>query len=251
MAVLSTPHPPQCCFFKLAPELRDSIYEYALTECKPLLCTAGDATGSPRLLIQYRFGNTEAKREANQLRYVCRQLRYETQTLSLRYNEIHFHGIENFENFLLSSIPNLQKRFRNIIIFDDHESLKRSYTITQLIHRSMSPVLYGFCSRNSKACVVIRHSRRFTEGAWLNIFCKLRETLREDMGDGLESIFDFETAELIRDGALSLRRKLYRRYQRPFLNNLRIVPTADYPKTSGHWNAAQLAEAKRLFEEGC
>lgn len=251
MALLSAPLQPQGQLLTLAPELRNSIYEYALTECKPLHCTAGDATGSPKLLIRYQFGSYEAKREANHLKYVCRQLYYETRTLSLRYNDIHFHGIENFENFVLSSIPDLQKRFRNVVIFDDHESLKRSYSINQLVNRSMSPALYTFCSRNSKARVVIRNSRRFTEGAWLNIYCKLRETLRQDMDDILEKVFDFETAEIIKDSAVTLRRELLGRYQRQFLSNLRIVPTADYPQASVHWNSAQLAVAKQLFEEGC
>ncbi|KAJ4347270.1 uncharacterized protein N0V89_011210 [Didymosphaeria variabile] len=251
MAALSTPHQSHCYFFHLPPELRNSIYEYALTEFKPLLCTAGDATGSPKLLLRYQFGNNEAKREANQLKYVCRQLNYEARTLSLRYNDIHFHGIENFENFLLSSTHTLQKRFRNVIIIDDHESLKKSYTINQLVDRSMSPVVFGFCSRNPKARVVIRNSRRFTEGAWLTIYVKLRQTLREDMDEKLDNMFDAETADLIKEGSISLRRELFGKYQRPFLQNLRIVPTADYPKKSAYWSDVQLAEAKRLYEEGC
>lgn len=145
----------------------------------------------------------------------------------------------------------LQRRFRNVVIIDDHESLKKSYTINQLIDRSMSPVLYGFCSRNPKARVVIRNSRRFTEGAWLTIYVKLRQTLREDMDEKLEAIFDSETAGLIKDGSVSLRRELFGKYQRPFLQNLRIAPTVDYPKKSAYWNDLQLAEAKRLYEEGC
>ncbi|KAJ4303531.1 hypothetical protein N0V90_002427 [Kalmusia sp. IMI 367209] len=251
MAVLSTPLQSQCHVLNLPAELRNTIYEYTLTEFKPLLCTAGDATGSPKLLLRYRFGNDEAKREANQLKYVCRQLYYETQTLSLRYNEIHFHGIENFEAFITSSIPDLHKRFRNIIIIDDHESLKKSYTINQLIDRSMSPALYAFCARNPKARVVIRNTRRFTEGTWLTIYVKLRQTLRDDLGEKLETIFDSETAELINESSTSLRTELFVKYQRPFLQNLRIAPTADYPKNLWYWNEVQLAEAKRLFEEGC
>ncbi|KAF2445406.1 hypothetical protein P171DRAFT_430834 [Karstenula rhodostoma CBS 690.94] len=251
MAVFSTPLQSQCYFFALPPELRNVIYEYTLTEFKPLLCTAGDATGSPKLLLQYHFGNNEAKREANQLKYVCRQLNYEARTLSLRYNDIHFHGIENFESFLLSSMHTLQRRFRNVIILDDHESLKKSYTINQLIDRSMSPVLYAFCSRNPKARVVIRNSRRFTEGAWLTIYVKLRQTLREDMDDKMDTMFDAGTADLIKEGSISLRRDLFGKYQRPFLQNLRIAPTADYPQKSTYWSDVQLAEAKRLYEEGC
>ncbi|OAG11414.1 uncharacterized protein CC84DRAFT_1211075 [Paraphaeosphaeria sporulosa] len=251
MAVFSAPLQSQCYFFNIPPELRNAIYEYALTEFMPLLCTAGDATGSPKLLLQYQPGDKEARREANQLRYVCRQLNYEARTLSLRYNDIHFHGIENFESFLLSSMHTLHRRFRNVIILDDHESLKKSYTINQLIDRSMSPVLYTFCSRNPKARVVIRNSRRFTEGAWLTIYVKLRQTLREDMEEKMETMFDAETAGLIKEGSISLRRDLVEKYQRPFLQNLRIAPTADYPQMSTYWTDVQLAEAKRLYEEGC
>lgn len=83
MAVFSTLQ-PQCHFLSMPPELKNSIFEYALTEFKPLLCTAGDATGSPKLLLQYQFYNTEAKREANQLDCVFLQLNYEAQPLSLR-----------------------------------------------------------------------------------------------------------------------------------------------------------------------
>lgn len=106
----------------------------------------------------------------------------------------------------------LQRRFCNIVILDDHESLKKSYTINQLIDRSMSPILYAFCYRNPKARVVIRNSCRFTEGAWLTIYVMLRQTLREDMDENLEAMFDDETADLIREGSVSLRKDLVGKY---------------------------------------
>ena len=251
MAVPSFSIQSQCHFLALPSEIRNTIYEIALTEDEPLLCTAGDATRSPKLLKNDRLGPKNARCEANQLKYACWQLRYETKVLSLQFNEIHFIGIENFESFLVTSRPDLQKRFRNIVILDDHDSLKRSYTIDQLVDRSMSPILYTFCSRNPRARVLIRNTRLFTEGAWLNIYCKLRETLRNDMGERLLAIFDPETAVIIQEGAASLRCALLSRYKRTFLENLRIVPTVDYPQLSTYWTNDQLLEAKRLFLEGC
>jgi len=251
MAAFSRPVKPGKNILNLPAELRHSIYEYVLTEAQPLLCTAGDATGSPKLLLQYYFGSSVAKREANQLRYVCRQLYYETRTLSLWYNETVFHGIEGFEQFLLLCAPSLHRRLRNVVIIDDHESLRKSCTINQLISRSMSPALYDFCAQNTNARVVVRTSRRFTEGTWLVIYVKLRQTLRGDLGPKLETIFDPGTAEMINQISGALRRDLLLKFKRPFLENLRITPTINCPERSKYWNTTQLAEAKRIFEEGC
>ena len=70
---------------QLPGELRNKIYEYALTEERGLVAYAN----SPCVLRTFRRG---PDRESNQLKYVCHQLYAETRDLALRYNRLTFCG---------------------------------------------------------------------------------------------------------------------------------------------------------------
>ncbi|KAI4915123.1 hypothetical protein J4E90_005162 [Alternaria incomplexa] len=83
-------------------ELRDIIYEYALTEDEGLLLferrTLGEPYSSRRIFEGRR--PTDPDVESNRLKYVCRQLYDETKGLGLGLNDLAMHSKRQVEGFV-------------------------------------------------------------------------------------------------------------------------------------------------------
>jgi hypothetical protein len=73
---------------RLPRELRDVVYQYALSEDGGLVADIIDDCGQPLQLRAKHTGNNE--QESNQLRLTCRQLYAETSGLGIQYNDITF-----------------------------------------------------------------------------------------------------------------------------------------------------------------
>jgi hypothetical protein len=108
----------------LPQELRDLIYKYALTEPEGLSTTTDSSPSSNIRLCQLESTLRYPSQESNQLRYVCRQLHFETNALGLMYNTIQFvdnnHGsaYSLFARFrTLGSLETL-RRLKRVVIFD-------------------------------------------------------------------------------------------------------------------------------------
>lgn len=84
---VASPTSGTCHFFRLPLELRDQIYEEVLSEPDGLVYNASLGTGMLMLPASTAQGRPP---EANQLKYVCRQMRNETRGLCLRFNVICF-----------------------------------------------------------------------------------------------------------------------------------------------------------------
>ncbi|KAF2788210.1 hypothetical protein K505DRAFT_342288 [Melanomma pulvis-pyrius CBS 109.77] len=83
---------PGSQLLSLPAELRNMIFQYALTEKDGVHVKEGMST-ERRIFGLYARRNTTAGwvyKELNQLRYVCRQTYSETKGLGLRYNNLHF-----------------------------------------------------------------------------------------------------------------------------------------------------------------
>ncbi|KAF2031028.1 hypothetical protein EK21DRAFT_111270 [Setomelanomma holmii] len=81
----------RCLILALPRELRDHVYEYALTDdyCLTAAMVAVDVfelQGSSSSLSPYR--------DFNQLQYVSRQIRSEIRGLTLKLNDLHFRGTQ-------------------------------------------------------------------------------------------------------------------------------------------------------------
>ncbi|KAI4680747.1 uncharacterized protein J4E84_007887 [Alternaria hordeiaustralica] len=83
-------------------ELRDIIYEYALTEDNGLLLferrTLGEPYSSRRIFEGRR--PTDPDVESNRLKYVCRQLYHETKGLGLKLNVLAMQSKRQVEGFV-------------------------------------------------------------------------------------------------------------------------------------------------------
>lgn len=80
-------------------ELRDIIYEYALTEDGGLIVQSLPPDFESLPAIHLEAAGAKYKTDPNQLKFTCRQLYAETIGLSLRYNKLSFLGYSNFELF--------------------------------------------------------------------------------------------------------------------------------------------------------
>ncbi|KAI4613932.1 hypothetical protein J4E80_006620 [Alternaria sp. BMP 0032] len=104
-------------------ELRDIIYEYALTEDEGLLLferrTLGEPYSSQRIFEGRRL--TDPDVESNRLKYVCRQLYDETKGLGLGLNDLAMHSkrqIEGFAAFLHTCSASQQQWIRKVTLND-------------------------------------------------------------------------------------------------------------------------------------
>ncbi|KAI4953366.1 hypothetical protein J4E86_006909 [Alternaria arbusti] len=112
-------------------ELRNIIYEYALTEEDGLLVQEWP-TMHPKA-AGAKYGT-----DANQLKFTCRQLYTETTGLGLRYNKVTFGGpcgFESFEGFIgVDCTPAHFGRVKRVVIVQErrdkmYQELKRAHAI--------------------------------------------------------------------------------------------------------------------------
>jgi len=104
-------------------ELRDIIYEYALTEDNGLLLFERRTLGepySPQRIFEGRRP-TDPDVESNRLKYVCRQLYHETKGLGLKLNDLAMHSrrqVEAFVAFLDTCSDSQQQCIRKVTLSD-------------------------------------------------------------------------------------------------------------------------------------
>jgi hypothetical protein len=116
---------------RLPRELRDIIYEYALTEDGGLVADVKPkASNALPEFRPRRLDNLKDHRASNQLRLVCRQLYLETTGLGIRYNDITFvdtwyesriFAYVNFTRFVESCSRKQIDKLRKIIIHDSQD----------------------------------------------------------------------------------------------------------------------------------
>ncbi|KAI0573177.1 hypothetical protein PtrCC142_006365, partial [Pyrenophora tritici-repentis] len=121
----------------LSAELRNTIYYYVLSHPHALLASCfsvpaqPNLTPVPKLYLRYQSIEDQTSNhiqtfqsEANQLRYVCRQLYHETRALSLHYNDIViWHdgtatALATCNTFLSLVSSSHQKRMRKVIVVE-------------------------------------------------------------------------------------------------------------------------------------
>lgn len=113
--------------FALPRELRDIVYDYALTEDNGLILKKRDLAPSdlsPPSFVALR--HDYFRKEANQLKYVCRQLYHETKGRELRLNKVtaaysRWPGresqVENFELFLQTCSPFYRCKLLRVVLW--------------------------------------------------------------------------------------------------------------------------------------
>ncbi|KAF2877760.1 hypothetical protein BDV95DRAFT_588794 [Massariosphaeria phaeospora] len=259
-------------FLKLPAELRNMIYEYALTEQVPLFATPHNANRVPKLYVagglfpqppDIPFEDWARGFEVNQLRYVCRQMHDETRGLALALNNLTFHGRKSggrtgsrqFEDFL-ECISSISKNYiHNVTILDE---------------RTRHPMIYDFCRQHPASRVIIRYATAVpaTTGffsrdptSWLALHCALRQMFRGDPGVTLvphhreSQRFDRCCSKLRLNSANTGNRG-------PFLDNFRLTlsqlhPDELYPVAMPMPSDDEAAvnvrveQIRQLFEIGC
>jgi len=124
-------------------ELRDIIYEYALTEDEGLLLferrTLGEPYSSRRIFEGRRPTHPDV--ESNRLKYVCRQLYHETKGLGLGLNALAMHSKRQVEAF---------------VAFFDTCSARQQQCIRKVTLNDSFVVHYGYLGRWDKAIEILR-----------------------------------------------------------------------------------------------
>jgi len=149
---------------RLPRELRDIIYEYALTEEGGLVADVCSNDHSPTWFRAAK--STDKSQESNQLRRTCRQLFIETTTLGILYNNItfidtyHVNRVLAYQHFTRfveeSSRRQLEKIGRITIVDSDIESWRTS----QLLRKCcLKYPVQRFCMNFPRVVVVIRYGQ--------------------------------------------------------------------------------------------
>jgi hypothetical protein len=163
------------CLLCLPGEIRNSIYEYALTYANGLIHREVDGTkrlylsppsperGSQVSSKRRKREEPELWKEANQLKYVNRQLYAETRRLALQYNDIVFHyanvylAMENASKFVKELSPVLAATIRQLTIkFDLSEYKDNASEWDQKQKEAIVLGLFRFCDHYPSSTIKIR-----------------------------------------------------------------------------------------------
>ncbi|KAF1848625.1 uncharacterized protein K460DRAFT_427813 [Cucurbitaria berberidis CBS 394.84] len=181
LKAMETPE-PRCLLFELPRELRDLIYEYALTEVGGLVIngipTSRLAGGSGYF---HAGDNKGAKHDANQLKFVCRLLHSETAGLGLRYNDVTFHGTRHktgvalFQQFVFYECSKMHlQRIKKVTITYRHVSWAHKYrgprleTVTKQLGltRLCTDQFAAYCQANPATEINIRVGKVSHKVSW-------------------------------------------------------------------------------------
>ncbi|KAF2787720.1 hypothetical protein K505DRAFT_342715 [Melanomma pulvis-pyrius CBS 109.77] len=174
----------RCFFFTLPRELRDEIYEYALTEewglashhRKPysiLVAARGPPSGTDEEEMNQnweddRLAEASAMKsmESNRLVYVCRQLHRETLGLGLKFNDLTFYHTEkmcalsHFGRFIQHCPTTLQRYVRKITVVQDNSHRSwvwyDKFVMKSLAGDGVAAPLYNFCLTHPDVQAVVR-----------------------------------------------------------------------------------------------
>ena len=155
-ASVSTVMPPNPSrLLNLPGELRNVIFEYALSEASGLLLVEIDDPPSPKRFMGCR--HNDKNEEANQLKYVCRQLHAETRGLGLKLNELSVKSEDHilaFQRFLETCSSKQRQQIRQVSLVVNFEFGGLNCTIRELLQSS----LVQFCIMHPRCNVTIRLS---------------------------------------------------------------------------------------------
>ncbi|KAH5325992.1 hypothetical protein HBI12_080990 [Parastagonospora nodorum] len=152
-----------CHLFRLPGELRNYIYEYALTEERPLKVErrSNDTAfkcykqplaqaGGHHEMGAFSKSPTDTLVEVNQLRFVNKELHAETRALALRYNNLAFNSIGDANEFLKNCALSQQAHLHTLTIH-----------CTRISGHGNPPAMKSivqFCRAHPGATVRIKHS---------------------------------------------------------------------------------------------
>jgi hypothetical protein len=151
-----------CFFYQLSRELRDMVYEYALSvpegvsmEIRHIGCSNDDDSDSDSVLVPSITRNGRGLGEVNQLRYVSQQLRLETEGIVLRVNDVHFDILPslNHLNMFIEDCSTAISSRLNRIILHQVEGLLTSRVLDLLDDTSS---ISQYCRANPQIRVILR-----------------------------------------------------------------------------------------------
>jgi hypothetical protein len=140
------------------------VYDFVLKSGIPTINIGEDALTNP----QY-YASSSLKLHANQLQFVCKQLRAETWNIVSGWKDLIFDdtdsnpAIENFHGFLKRCSSLQRQKIRKIVIFQaNNESLFHRtgtpYRLWfQLIYGASHAWLYNFCLTHPFSHVIVRY----------------------------------------------------------------------------------------------
>lgn len=179
------PKDGRCLFFTLARELRNIIYEYALTEewglashkrepYSKFVTARGPPSGAGEDETFKNWGDDRlaesSAMESNQLEYVCRQLHQETSGLGLKFNALTFYSTEkicalrHFDSFIQECSTTQQRHITKITVVQDnvHNSWVwyENFAFESLTGYGVAAPLYNFCLTRPDVQAVVRFNWR-------------------------------------------------------------------------------------------
>jgi hypothetical protein len=276
------PSDGRCLFFKLPAELRNEIYEYALTADDGLVCRSQDNKHFTYHAL--RDGGVEDT-EFNQIHYVCRQLHTETKglVLYLNNNVIIFkcdvamtsveddfilldttNGLTCAEHFLQQCAPTLHPHLERLTVCASDtlfypNSGRYVKDITEVI--ADNAILLQFCRANPQVTILVRFSGAMEDGVrhhyHFNLHYMLARNIRSNHTLHILQYFEDFRADWSDETWMNFPE--LKGIHLPL--NLRIAMTGDFQKTmdavlaqeretSGASDEVILAAARKLFEEG-
>ncbi|CAO2652285.1 Nn.00g005680.m01.CDS01 [Neocucurbitaria sp. VM-36] len=132
-----------CHFLELPAELRCMIYEFSLSQAEGIQYRPGSDGKTFKQRTKGSMPNS-SESDANQLKYVSRQLFRETRDLEIRYNDLYFKTFEEAVKFL-EIYPKADYRHLRIIDIDE-----------TLFARDPGPLIgamFQFCIKNPHVLV--------------------------------------------------------------------------------------------------
>jgi len=224
--------PDVCHLLRLPGELRNFIYEYALTEERPLQVKrhGNDAAFKcykQPLMQSEGYHETQglakwpkdAFVEVNQLRFVNKELYAETRALELRYNDLDFESIEDANEFLKNCALSQQAHLRTLTIHCAH--------IPSLGKVSSTKFTMRFCRAHPRANVRIEHDQDDPNVPLLLMRVAWREFRMRGTHKLLNEIFTAGCG--LREAHLvSFKVKLEGAKFRPFPKNFRFFPCTSF-----------------------
>jgi hypothetical protein len=143
-------------------EIRNAIYAYALTAKSGVICVVrnhasnnfkdenrcGRLQSHDRALLQSRedIAPNESSYEANQLKFVNRQLYSETHNLTLRYNDLTVSTADHFSH-LIESLPDSNYASLRIVTLSKSIFSNLEKTSQERINSRWVEAIFEFCRR--------------------------------------------------------------------------------------------------------
>jgi hypothetical protein len=200
MFYMSAPSKP-CNLLSLPREIRDEIYECVLTEEEGLWCSIGSGnnldTESWNSFRCYTRKDLSSNCESNQLRYVSRQLYYETRGLSLRYSDLIFESTALFCAFLSTCAARHIGRLRNIAINEHIAPQYGKCFPLAYLPSLISPSLSAFCAAHPDVAVsvLLDYFNTSTDfGDWIIFGGAIHYAVQGNLPDALEENGRIRTA---------------------------------------------------------